>query len=59
MASARGAVLPYTGNAAPSSRTCSDEEAGGDKCSYEAERDKRVAKVRQMMEPLVKASKIW
>ena len=59
MASARGAQHSDAGKTATTSCTCSEEDADGDRCSYEAERDKRVAKMKQLMEPLVKASKNW
>ena len=35
-----------------------EEDTDGDRCSYEERRNKRVAKMRQMMLPLERASKI-
>lgn len=40
-------------------RTCTEEEPDGDRCSYEEQRDKRVQKLKEVMEPLVRASKNW
>ena len=35
------------------------DDADEDRCSYEEQRDRRVARMRQMMEPLVQASKTY
>lgn len=37
--------------------TCTEEEADDDRCSHEKKRDKRVAKIKELMLPLVQASK--
>lgn len=37
--------------------TYTDEDADDDKCSYEEKRDKRVEKMKELMLPLVQASK--
>lgn len=40
-----------------SADTCNAEDADDDRCSYEQKRDKRVAQMRELMLPLVQASK--
>lgn len=36
-----------------------EEDTDGDRCSYEERRNKRVARMREMMLPLEVASKNW
>lgn len=37
-------------------RTCPEADSDEERCSYEVERDKRVAKMRELLKPLVLAS---
>ena len=38
-------------------RTCPADDSDNERCSYEEERDKRVARMRELLKPLVLASK--
>ena len=51
----RGIPLTQAEKSPTCARTCSEEDEE-DRCSYEEQRDKRVAKMREMMLPLVQAS---
>ena len=54
----RGKVPVFAENAPTSGGTCTEEDADGDRCSYEEKRNKRVAKMKELMLPLVQASKL-
>ena len=38
-------------------RTCPADDSDDERCSYEEQRDKRVARMRELLKPLVLASK--
>ena len=40
----------------PNALTCPEDASEDDKCSYEEERDRRVAKMKELLKPLIQAS---
>jgi len=57
MEQAREIEEQNTVNAATSPRETAEEEA--DRCSYEEQSERRVARVREMMKPVLLTSKTW
>lgn len=55
----RGKAQWCAENTAQTTLACRDEDAHGgeDRCSYEEKRDKRVAKMKELMKPLEQASR--
>lgn len=53
----RGKVLHLADMPPTTADTCTEEESDDVRSSYEKKRDKRVAKLKQLMLPLVQASK--
>jgi hypothetical protein len=47
------------GMAGSIARTCTEDDTDADRCSYEEQRNKRVKRMKEMMEPLVRAGKEW
>lgn len=54
----RGTQQVYAGKAPSTAGTCPEDD-DGDRCSYEEQRDKRVANLKEAMRSLVQANKIW
>jgi len=53
----RGRVHQLPEMSPPAADACTEEASDDDRCSYEKERDKRVAKMKELMLPLVQTSK--
>ena len=53
----RGKLQNLVENLLTTIGTCTEEDADDDRCFYEEKRDKRVAKMKEFILPLVQASK--